>query len=387
MKFLGYKRPDGKVGIRNHVVVMPGVVCSSVAAKRIADQVKGSTYLYNPNGCGQGIADSALTLEVLSGLLAHPNVYGALIVGLGCETLQEERYLKAIEAKSPGKPIRYITIQKEGGLGRTVTRGVEIVQELMHEAVKVQREECDLSALMLGLECGGSDPTSGTSANVVLGEVSDRLVDLGGTTVISETSEAIGGEDAMRARGATPEIGQAIYDAIKWKDTEFRNRGEDIRDSNPSPGNIRSGLSTLEEKSLGCINKSGTRPFTGCFKYGEPVTVKGATFMETAAYDPISTIGEIAGGCQTVVFTTGMGNPMGCAIAPVIKITGNHQTYEWLTDLLDFDTSANLRGEKTVPQVADELMQLIVDVCNGKQTKAELNGADVIVIDQYCMGC
>ena len=114
--------------------------------------------------------------------------------------------------------------------------------------------------------------------------------------------------------------------------------------------------------------------------------VKGAVFMETAAYDPISTIGEIAGGCQTVVFTTGMGNPMGCAIAPVIKITGNHQTYEWLNDLLDFDTSANLRGEKTVPQVADELMQLILDVCNGKQTKAELNGADVVVIDQYCMG-
>ncbi len=233
MKFLGFRRPDGKVGIRNHVVVMPGVICSSVAAKRISDQVRGSTYLYNPNGCGQGVADTERSLEILSGLLSHPNVYGVLIVGLGCETTQEERYRKAIEKKSPGKPVEYITIQKEGGLARTVAKGVELLQKLMNEAAKCQREECDLSELILGLECGGSDPTSGTSANVVLGKVSDRLVDMGGTTVISETSEAIGGEELMRSRGATKEIGQQIYDVIRAKDKAFREFGEDIRDSNP----------------------------------------------------------------------------------------------------------------------------------------------------------
>ncbi len=386
MKFLGYRRPDGKVGVRNHVVVMPGVVCSAVAARRIVDQVKGSTYLYNPNGCGQCIQDEATTLRILTGLLANPNVKSVLIVGLGCEGIQWPRYEQAMKERAPYKRVEYISIQADGGLARTVAKGVDIVQELVDEAALEQRVECDMADIMLGLECGGSDPTSGTSANVVLGVVSDKLVDLGGTTVISETSEAIGGEEFLRARGATPEIGQQIFDTIHAKDKLYRDFGQDIRDSNPSPGNIRSGLSTLEEKSLGCINKSGTRPFTGCFNYGDIVNVKGAVFLETAAYDPISTVGEIAAGCQVVIFTTGMGNPMGVSMAPVIKITGNHQTYEYLTDLLDFDTSANLRGEKTVEEVAEELFALLVAVCNGKRTKAETNGADTIVIDQYHPG-
>ena len=386
MEFYGYRRPDGRVGIRNHVVVMPGVVCSSVAARRIADQAKGAVCLDQPNGCGQGLADSERTLEVLSGLLANPNVYGALIVGMGCEILQRERYLEAVAAKAPYKPVFHISIQEEGGLGPTVTRGTALVQELLGQAALLRREACDLSELMLGLECGGSDPTSGISANVVLGEVSDRLVDLGGTVVLSETSEAIGAEHVLRARGATREIGDAIERAIRRKDAAFRQRGEDIRSSNPSPGNLRSGISTLEEKSLGCIRKSGTRPFTGCFPYAKPVTVRGTVFMETASYDAISTVAEIAGGCQAVAFTTGLGTPMGCAIAPVIKITGNRATYERLTDLLDFDTSATLREGRAVSEVADELMRCILDVCSGRPCRAELNGADVMGIDQHCMG-
>lgn len=386
IKFMGYKRPDGKVGVRNHVVVMPGVLCSQVAASKIAAAVEDAVLLENPFGCGLCRQGSADALNISSGLLANPNVHSVLIVGLGCETTQRDSYLKAIEAKSPGKKVVYISMQELGGLQRTVDEGISITKELLTEAKKSQREECDISELMLGLECGGSDPTSGTSANVVLGEVSDRLVDLGGTTVISETSEAIGGEHIMCARGATPEIGQAIYDAICKKDDYFRSIGEDIRDSNPSPGNIRSGLTTLEEKSLGCIYKSGTRPFMGCIKCGDMVNVKGAVFMETGAYDPFSTIAEIAGGCQIVAFTTGMGNPMGCAIAPVIKITGNRKTYEWLNDIIDFETGANIAGEKTTAQVADEMMEFIVDVCNGKQVKAEINGADVMAIDQRFIG-
>ena len=386
MQFWGYRRSDGRVGIRNHVVVMPGAVCSSVAAKRIANQVENTVYLYNPNGCGQGTADSERTLEVLSGLLANPNVFGALVVGMGCETLQGERYLRAVAAKASGKPISYISIQQEGGLQRTVARGAAIVRDLMNRATELRREPCDISELMLGLECGGSDPTSGLSANVVLGEVSDRLVDLGGTVVFSETSEAIGAENVLRERGATKEIGDAIYCAIRNKDVEFRKRGEDIRDSNPSPGNLRSGISTLEEKSLGCIRKSGTHVITGYFRYGELVTGKGVTFMETASYDAISTVAEIAGGCQAVMFTTGLGTPMGCAIAPVIKITGNRDTYARLTDILDFDTSATLWGERTAQEVADKLIRCLVGVCNGRLCRAEQNGADVLVIDQHFMG-
>lgn len=384
MKFWGYKRPDGKVGIRNHVVVMPGVVCGQVAAQRIVKNTLGTTFLFNPKGCGQCIDDSARTLETLSGLISNPNVYAALIVGLGCETLQEERYLEAVKRKAPWKEVHYISIQEAGGLGTTVKLGSAIAQKLVAEASKCRREPCAVSDLMLGLECGGSDPTSGISANTVLGVVSDRIVDLGGTTVISETSEAIGGESILKDRGKTPEIGRKIYDAVLWREKAYLNAsGEDIRDTNPSPGNIRSGLTTLEEKSMGCINKSGSQPFTGCFSSSETVDCKGAVFMETSAYDPISTTAEAAGGCQIIAFTTGMGNPMGNPIAPVFKITGNHDTFTRLEDLIDFDTSANMTGEAATQYLADKMLGEILDICSGKLTKAEMNGADVVDIDQF----
>lgn len=386
MKFLGYRRPDGKVGIRNHVVVMPGVVCSSMAAQKIVNNTRGATYLYNPAGCGQCQADTARSLEILSGLLANPNVYGAVIVGLGCETLQEARYRQAIGEKAPWKRIEYISIQQEGGMARTVAKGVELAQQLLVEASRCRREECSLSELALALECGGSDTTSGLSANVVLGKVSDDLVDQGGTVVLSETSEVIGAEHILRARSVTPEIGEAIYRAVRDKDEAFRAIGEDIRDSNPSPGNIQGGLSTLEEKTLGCIHKCGTHPFTGFLHYGQQIDRKGTLFMDTAAMDTTSMNGKFAGGCQLMVFTTGRGNPAGSAIVPVIKVTGNHDTYEWMRDILDFDTSATLRSEKTVTQVADELMALILEVLNGRPTCAEFNAADVITIDQHHMG-
>ena len=180
MQFMGYKRPYGRVGVRNHVVVMPGVLCSDVAVRRVVQAIPDAVYLFNPQGC---VDNRELTLENISGMLANPNVYSALIIGNGCESVLERDYLDAIERKSPGKRIEYITIQGEGGLGKAVLRGCEIVRDMLIEASKCVREPCDVSELMIGLECGGSDPTSGLSANAALGLVSDRIVDLGGTTV------------------------------------------------------------------------------------------------------------------------------------------------------------------------------------------------------------
>ena len=384
LSFLGYKRPDGSTGVRNHVIVMPGVVCADVAARKIA-VASGAVYLQNPFGCGQTVADTTRTLHILSGLLANPNVFGALIVGLGCEVLGEGRYREAVESRSPGKPIRYICIQTEGGITATVKKGIDIVSELTGLAAKCQRLECDISELILGLECGGSDPTSGISANVVLGEVSDRIVDSGGTTVLSETVEAIGAEHILRGRGATPEIGRQIFECVQKKEAAYAALGENIRNSNPSPGNIRSGITTLEEKSLGCINKSGASSFAALVGSGDPVNVRGAIFMDTAAFDAASVTAKIAGGCQVVVFTTGLGNPIGNAVAPVIKITGNRATYNVLFDMLDFETGGTLTGEITVAQSADELMGLIQRVCSGELVKAEINEASVISIDQHHM--
>lgn len=385
MKFRGYRRPDGRVGVRNHVVVMPGVLCAEAAAKKIADKAEGAAFIYNPNGCGQCGKDSACTLEILSGIIANGNVYGALIVGLGCETLQKDRYLNAIMAKT-SKPVYHISIQGEGGIAKTVEAGVKIVLALKEAAEKCEREDIEVSELILGLECGGSDPTSGFSANTVLGNTSDRLIDMGGSAVISETAEAIGAEHILRNKGRTPEIGQKIYEAIvKWEKDRSAESGEDIRSNNPSPGNIAGGITTLSEKSLGCIHKCGSKPFDGFYEYGEMIDKKGLHFLNATAYDVANVVALVAAGAQIVAFTTGMGNPVGNPISPVVKITGNRETAVRLSDIIDFDTSGSINGEKSIERLGGELMDYIIDVCGGESVKAEDNGAVEMSINQnYC---
>lgn len=382
MKFNGYKRTDGHVGIRNHVAVMPGVICAAGVAQKIANKFDEVQYIYNPNGCAQNSKDTKVTLEILSGLIANGNIYGTLIVGLGCESIRNNVYLEAIRKKT-NKPIYYISIQEEGGIKRTVDKGVEILKMLLFEANKSVREECDLSDLILGLECGGSDPTSGFSANAVLGHTSDMLVDFGGTSVLCETSEAIGAETILRKRGQTPEIGQRLYDTVLKYEKMFKDNGEDIRETNPSPGNKASGLTTLEEKSLGCIHKSGTRQFNGVYEYGQMIDKKGLMFMDGTAFDVASVVSLIAGGAQIVAFTTGMGTPVGNAIAPVLKITGNSDTAIRLNDMIDFDTSDSIVGKKTIEELGDELLDYILRVCNGEEVKAEINGIYDMAINQF----
>ncbi len=381
MKFNGYKRSDGHVGIRNHVVVMPGVICASGVAQKIANKTDVQ-YLYNPNGCAQNSKDTSITVQILSGMIANGNVYGALIVGLGCEGISEEKYLQEIRKKT-NKPIFYISIQNVGGINKTVQRGIEIVNALKEEANKCEREVCDLSHLILGLECGGSDPTSGFSSNAVLGFVSDKIVDFGGTSVLCETPETIGAEHILKKRGLTPEIGQQLYDTIINYDKMFKENGEDIRSSNPSHGNKKSGITTLEEKSLGCIHKSGTKPFVGVYEYGQIIDKKGLVFMDGTAYDVASVVSLIAGGAQLVAFTTGMGTPVGNAIAPVLKITGNKHTAEFLNDMIDFDSSRTISGEKTIEELGEDLLNKIIHICNGEEVKAEINGFSDMAINQF----
>lgn len=386
MKFNGYRRSDGSVGIRNHVIVLPGCICSVGAARKIVEKTPGAAYLYNPNGCAQNSEDTAMTLEILSGMVANGNVFGALIVGLGCEIIQKDRYMEAIRAKTD-KPVHYISIQEEGGIAKTVAKGSEIARQLLAQASLCQREECDISELILGMECGGSDPTSGFSANTVLGNTSDRIVDLGGTTVLSETPEAIGAEEILKRRGITPEIGQKLYDTVKRCEQLYLDAGEDIRNTNPSPGNKAGGITTLEEKSLGCVHKSGTRPFTDVISYGQKITRKGLLFMDSTAYDVASTVAKIAGGAQVIAFTTGRGTPVGNAVAPVIKITGNHDTFTRLNDMMDYDTSSSYTEGVSIEALGEDLLKYIIDVCSGRLVKAEENGISDMAINQlhsYC---
>jgi len=386
--FQGYRRSNGQVGIRNYIVVIPGVYCSEVAAKKIAaayseDEV---VFVANSTGCGQCRSDMETTQDIFAGLIANGNVYGALIVGLGCEFLSREGYFKAIKKTGIEKPVHHLYIQETGGIKKTVEEGKKLVDAMLAEARTMQREEIPVSELNLGLECGGSDPTSGISSNTVLGLVTDMLIDEGGTAVISENTEAIGAEHILKERGRTPEIGQKIYDSIvNWEQKIFDITGDDIRKGNPSPGNQASGITTLSEKSLGCIHKAGSRPFDGFYTYGEVIHEKGLMYLDATANDVINVTALAASGSQLVAFTTGRGNPIGNPVVPVVKITGNHDTYLKMEDFLDLDTSASISGEKTMEQLAEEMMDYFLRVCSGEKTKAEENGCVENLISQTCV--
>lgn len=384
MDFSGYKRKDGKVGVRNHVIAVPGVICASVAARKIVEK-SGAILVNNPNGCGQSPEDTETTLKIISGLIANPNVFGALIVGLGCEALQENRYMEAIR-KLTDKPIEYIKIQ-DGGLAHTVEKGVELVEKLESMAALEKRVPCSFDSIILGLECGGSDPTSGLCANVVLGKVSDRIIELGGSAVLTETPEAVGAEHILRKRAVNPDIGQKIYDSVKNFEKMFLDRGMNVREGNPSPGNIAGGITTLEEKSLGCIHKAGTKPFMAFYNYGDQVTEKGLSYMDTTAFDVASVTAKAAAGSQITVFTTGKGNPIGNPVCPVIKLTANKETAEILSDIIDFDTSGGVVGTVSQDELAEKLMKYIAEVCSGTLTKSEINNAGEILINQQMSYC
>jgi len=386
MRFWGYSRPDGRVGIRNHVLVMATCACSSDAARIVSSKVPGTVSFNNQNGCGQTMNDLAITLDVLSGFAANPNIYGTLIISLGCELAEYEVVEKHIAAKT-NKPLCKIAIQEEGGTVKTIEKAVRIAEQLVREAALCQREECDISELILGTECGGSDPTSGLSANPVVGNLSDRLIDLGGTSILSETTEFVGAEHILAKRGRTEEIKEHILEIVTRYEKHLANVGEDLRSGQPSPGNKAGGITTLEEKSLGCIHKSGHKIIEAIYDYAKIVDKRGLVIMDTPGYDVASVTGMVAGGSQIVVFTTGRGTPVGNPIAPVIKITGNKRTFETMFDNMDYDTSGSISGEKTVEQLGEELLEMVIDIANGKQTKAEILGMNEIAISRLCNYC
>jgi len=277
-----------------------------------------------------------------------------------------------------------VVIQEEGGTTATIKKAIEYAQQMIEDASRLQREQFPLSELIVGTNCGGSDPTSGLAANPVVGNLSDRLVDLGSTSVLCETTEFIGAEHILAKQAATPEIAQQIYDIIKRYEDHLTNVGESLRNGNPSPGNKAGGITTLEEKSLGCIHKGGHRPIVEVFDYAKCPTKKGLVIMDTPGYDIASVTGIAAGGAQVMVFTTGRGTPTGNAIMPVIKITANKSTYERMKENMDFNASPVIRSEKTVEEMGAALLQEVLDVANGKVVKSEVFGFNDIAISRLC---
>lgn len=383
MNFLGYRRPDGRVGVRNKIFILPASVCASDTTRIIASQIEGAVTFNNQNGCSQVAGDQQLTMDVMAGMAANPNVYGIIVVSLGCENCQMDLVVDAIRERT-NKPMETFIIQENGGTITTIERAVRAGRKMAQEASKLQREEFPISELIVGTECGGSDPTSGLASNVLIGELSDRLVALGSTSILSETTEFIGAEHILAARAKTPEIKARIYEIVHRYEKALQLVGEEVRDGNPSPGNIAGGITTLEEKSLGCIHKGGHTEVTAVYDYGKQVEEKGLVVMDTPGNDPSSVAGMVAGGAQVIVFSTGRGTPTGNPISPVIKITGNKITFANMSDNIDIDASPVIYGPQTLKELGEEFLQEVIEVANGKQTKAETLGYTEMAIARLC---
>ncbi len=369
MNFNGYIRPQGKFGIRNHVLILPASVCASTVAANIARNVPGCVALNNVFGCCQVGADATQSVRTLVNTAANPNVGAVLVVGLGCEGLEPLPMADAI-AKF-GKPVQVLVIQKEGGSVTAEARGIAIARELADTISRQGREPIDIAELILGLECGGSDTTSGLAANPALGVTSDLLIALGGAAMLSETTELIGAEHVLTRRAVNDAVKEKLLKIVHDCEERAKSMGVDLRGSQPTPGNIAGGLSSIEEKSLGCIHKAGTTPLMGVLEYAEMLTGKGMYMMDTPGQDVVSMTGMAAGGAQVTVFTTGLGTPAGHPIMPVIKATGNHGTFTRMSDNIDIDLGGIIDGTLTIEDAGQILFDEMLAVANGKLTKAE----------------
>ncbi len=370
--FLGYRRAGGRVGIRNHVVVISAVSCANTVVQHIERAVPGVVAVTHEHGCSQVGADLQQTADTLAGTGLNPNVFAVLVVSLGCEGLPSADVASLIAAS--GKPTELITIQELGGTSNAVDAGKKIVRRFLRQARTAQREECSMSDLIVALQCGGSDGWSGITANPAVGKASDLVVAAGGTAMIAETSEFVGAEHLMDRPGASPQAVAQLNAAIASFEAEVRRLGVDPRGAQPTPGNMAGGLTTIEEKALGAMMKCGSKPLMEFVWYAQRPSKRGLVIMDSPGNDVTSMAGEVAGGAQLVVFTTGRGSPAGHPVAPVIKVATNTLMYNHLTENMDINAGTILSDGETLESVGRRIYEEILAVANGKQTKAETLG-------------
>jgi altronate dehydratase large subunit len=369
MEFLGYKRPDGRFGVRNHVVVMSSVACANGvvdAIGRALPEVVPVTHVY---GCGCGPEDLGVSVRTLSGLLNNPNVGAVLVIGHGCENLNSSFLTQIVE----GKPVEALVIQESGGSAATAGKGVEIATRFLKELERQKRAPAPVSELTFALECGGSDAFSGITANPAVGAAADRLVREGGTVILSETTEMIGTAHILKRRCATPELGEQVECLVNNHERHVRQSLGELAGMVIAPGNIDGGLSSITEKSLGCIRKGGTTPITEVVEYAGRPSQRGFVIMDTPGYDIDSMAGMAAAGAQIILFTTGRGSVAGFPAVPVVKVCSNTRTFNKMPGDMDVNAGAITDEGKTIDEVGQEIFDLALEVANGKRTCAELN--------------
>jgi len=378
MNFLGYVRPDGSAGIRNYVLVIPG----GFLAAKICDIVEGTrSILTADSGSGRTSRDRETIARTLIGLGRNPNVASVIVhnlnTGIGYPELKPERIAGEI-AKS-GKRVELIDAAEEGGNFGALEKGVQLAREMTYEASKLRREPCDLSLLSVGVKCGHSDTTSGIAGNPVVGNLFDRIVAGGGTAFFGETTEIIGAEQFLAKRAINKEVAQRILEAATEIETIAKSTGEDIRTVNPVPSNIAGGISSLEEKSLGAIHKSGSAPIQGVLKYGERPPGKGLYFVDNWMSMASIFAGYAASGAQLVMFQLGGGGvrgenllyPTTAVVAPLLWTTANPKTLAMASTAVDFYSGTVIEGTETIEEAGERLLQTVLDIASGTVTRVE----------------
>jgi altronate hydrolase len=379
--FMGYRRPNGKVGTRNYLAVIASVNCSATVTRAIArhfsaerlaayPNIDGVIALPHPLGCGLNVAGEGMDIlrRTMVGYARHPNFAGVLFVGLGCEQNQIAAIVEKIGAHEPGM-LQSVVMQAEGGTSAAIAKGIALVAAMLDRANGYRRSPVPVSELIVGLNCGGSDGYSGITANPALGGASDLLVAHGATTVLSETPEIYGAEHLLTRRAATPEIARKLIDRITWW-KEYTTRSGAQMDNNPSVGNKAGGLTTILEKSLGAVAKGGTSTLTGVYLYAEPIVAKGFVYMDTPGYDPVSATGQAAGGAQIICFTTGRGSAFGCAGVPTIKLATNNALFERMGDDMDVNCGDLISGTP-MPVISQRIFDAIVRYASGEKVRSE----------------
>jgi altronate hydrolase len=387
--FMGYRRPDGRAGTRNYIAIISSVNCSASTVRYIQRRfapellrdypnIDGVIGLTHKSGCAmqQGGEAIAQLQRVLAGMAVHPNVGAYLLVGLGCESNQIEDMIGSMELgadrhASWKRPL-FLTLQENHGVAHTIEEGARIITELLPQVNDVKREAIPISEITLALQCGGSDGWSGITANPALGYCVDELVRQGGTAVLSETPEIYGAEHVLLRRARSREIGERFVERLHWWEGYAAMNGMEM-DNNPSPGNKLGGLTTIYEKSLGAIAKGGSTPLNAVYKYAEPIDERGLVIMDTPGYDPISATGQVAGGANLIVFTTGRGSMFGFKPAPSIKVASNNTLYENIESDMDINAGVVLNGVST-QEVGMRILDEVIAVASGKQSKSEAQG-------------
>jgi altronate hydrolase len=384
--FMGFRRSNGRVGVRNYVAVLTSVNCSATVARHIAEAaektgllkdfpaVDGIVPITHASGCGMAGRGEGFDLlkRTLWGTAANPNFGAVMLVGLGCEVMQIAD-LKSAYGLTDNETFASFTIQEVGGTRRAIEQGLDNLRALLPRVNRASRSEVPASELVIGLQCGGSDAWSGVTSNPALGNASDRLVSLGGTVILSETPEIYGAEHLLYARARSAEVEEKLRARLNWWEHYTKIHGAEMN-NNPSPGNQAGGLSTILEKSLGAVAKGGTSVLNDVIEYAEPLKSRGLVFMDSPGFDPCSATGQVASGATMIAFTTGRGSAYGCKPSPSIKLSSNSRIYATMKDDIDLDCGTIATGQSRVEEKGEEILDYLLAVASGHPSKSEALG-------------